>query len=604
VQSIDDAERTFRARYLKWIGVGAEKNTGVRISDHPPALEAGTTFFENVNDSFLPQIRRGDYETAQQLFDNELTKDYRTYRDAVRQSRAALAVQQRNIEDAAAKHIARRLLIMGLGAAVAIGFAAGLGFVVARSISRPVLKLTEQASRSANEELPRAIIAVQSGAEGALSELTPISSDSTDEFGELAGALNAMQSTAVELATEQASARRAMAENLVHIGRRNQSLIDRTLGFISKLERDEQDPEVLANLFRLDHLTTRMRRGSESLLVLAGSEPSTRKRSPEEIADVVRGALSEIESYDRIDFSSLDDTKVTPGAVRPLAHLLAELLENAANFSPPSTRVTVLGHLGDEGYHLSIIDRGIGMEPDKLAAANETLAGDSEFLTVSTKMLGHHVVARLATRLGITVRLEDGKPGVTASVLLPMAMLLTPPVDAPREMVRPSKPQATATSPKPEHARPEPAVAPARREAPAVAVQTRSTPTPPPPPVRKSVKPPPPPVRKAVTPPPPPNGPARPATAPASAPVPAPSPAPAPATPAQVSADAPQRMAGGYQRRVRGAQLPDLGADADSAVATIPRAEEQRAALGRFQQGVNAGLKPNNELADNEREQP
>jgi HAMP domain-containing protein len=304
---------------------------------------------------------------------------------------------------------------------LAVLLAATIGYAVARSVSRRVIHLTDFATRSASHDLPEAIANAQRPGSTLAPTITAVRVDSTDELGQLATAFNAMQDTAVGLATEQALARKVMAENLVHIGRRNQGLINRTLGFISDLERSEQDPEVLANLFRLDHLTTRMRRGAESLLVLAGSDPVTNKRTPEEIADVVRGALSEIEAYDRVELASLEPVKVAPQAVRPLAHLLAELLENAASFSPPTTKVTVIGRQTRAGYHLAIIDRGLGMKVDALAAANKTLAGGDEFLTTPTKMLGQRVVAQLSARLDIRVRLSLNEPGegITANVLIP-----------------------------------------------------------------------------------------------------------------------------------------------------------------------------------------
>jgi signal transduction histidine kinase len=419
VQTIDDAERSFRKRRSKWIGKDVAAGVDVSAIDEP--YKAGVEFFAALNDDFMPQVRRGDVQTASQINTALLGSRFDDYRKATDDARRQLDTRQRRIESSVATLINRRFWILTLGGLGAVLLAATIGYAVARSISRRVIHLTAFATRSANQDLPDAISSAQKPGAASASTVTPVLIDSNDELGELASAFNAMQDTAVGLATEQAVARKVMAENLVHIGRRNQGLINRTLGFISDLERSEQDPEVLANLFRLDHLTTRMRRGAESLLVLAGSDPVTNKRNPEEIADVVRGALSEIEAYDRVELASLEAVKVAPQAVRPLAHLLAELLENAASFSPPTTKVTVIGRQTRAGYHLAIIDRGIGMKVDALAAANKTLAGGDEFLTTPTKMLGQRVIARLSERLDIRVRLSLNEPGegITANVLIP-----------------------------------------------------------------------------------------------------------------------------------------------------------------------------------------
>jgi signal transduction histidine kinase len=423
VQMIDEAERSFRRRRSKWLGKDVDAGVDVSAIDEP--YKAGIAFFSSLNDDFMPQVRRGDVQTAAQMNTALLASRFAEYRKASDEARRQLDTRQRRIESSVATLINRRFYTLTLGALAAVLLAATVGYALARSVSRRVIRLTDFATRSANHDLPEAISNAQKPGTNQAPMVTPVRVDSSDELGELASAFNAMQDTAVGLATEQALARKVMAENLVHIGRRNQGLINRTLGFISDLERSEQDPEVLANLFRLDHLTTRMRRGAESLLVLAGSDPVTNKRTPEDIADVVRGALSEIEAYDRVELASLEPVKIAPQAVRPLAHLLAELLENAASFSPPSTKVTVIGRQTRAGYHLAIIDRGLGMKIDALAAANKTLAGGDEFLTTPTKMLGQRVVAQLSARLDIRVRLSLNEPGegLTANVLIPSELV-------------------------------------------------------------------------------------------------------------------------------------------------------------------------------------
>jgi methyl-accepting chemotaxis protein len=420
---IDDAERAFRARHAKWQVDQIESGVSAQIVEKPYA--AGLAFFTVLSNDFMPQIRRHEIETAQQLNDNLLTQSYAEYRSSSDNARRLLDARRRGIEASVSSLINRRFWTLTLGAFAAVVLAASVGYLLARSVSRRVIRLTQFATRSATQDLPDAIATLQLPGTTLVPTVTQARVDSTDELGELAMAFNAMQDTAVGLATEQVNARKAMAENLVHIGRRNQGLINRTLGFISDLERSEKDPDVLANLFRLDHLTTRMRRGAESLLVLAGSDSANTKRASEEIGDVVRGALSEIEAYDRIELASLEGVRIVPHAVRPIAHLLAELLENAAAFSSPSTKVTVIGRETRAGYHLAVIDRGFGMDASHLAEANKTLASGHEFVTSPTKMLGQRVVARLSERLGIRVRLSANDPGegITANILVPVDLL-------------------------------------------------------------------------------------------------------------------------------------------------------------------------------------
>ena len=220
-------------------------------------------------------------------------------------------------------------------------------------------------------------------------------------------------------------ARRVVSENLVNIARRNQNLLGRTLGFISTLEQGERDPEALDNLFRLDHLTTRMRRNAQSLLVLAGAEPTRLWAPAVSLGDVVRAALSEVENYSQVELAVLGDIGVQGAVASEIAHLLAELLENATSFSPPNTAVTVVGRAVPDGHQLAIFDYGLGMAPADLADANRRLNQVSSFDRESNKMLGFQVVARLAARHQVKVMLTStpGGTGVTAIVRLPKSIL-------------------------------------------------------------------------------------------------------------------------------------------------------------------------------------
>lgn len=301
-----------------------------------------------------------------------------------------------------------------------------LSGLVRRSIVGPIRRLAAQANSVATKDLPDVVQTVQDlPADAPVPHLASFDVGTRDEIAELGASFNSVQDAAVDLAAEQAMARRIVSENLVNIARRNQNLLGRTLGFISTLEHGERDPEALDNLFRLDHLTTRMRRNAQSLLVLAGAEPTRLWAPVVSIGDVVRAALSEVENYGQVELADLGDIGVLGQVASEVAHLLAELLENATSFSPPTSAVTVVGRAVPDGHQLAIFDYGLGMTADELSDANRRLNQVSSFDRESNKMLGFQVVARLAARHEIKVMLTTtpGGSGVTAIVRLPKAIL-------------------------------------------------------------------------------------------------------------------------------------------------------------------------------------
>jgi len=227
-----------------------------------------------------------------------------------------------------------------------------------------------------------------------------------------------------ELAKAQADAeqRRSTADLLVNLARRNQSLLNRQLSLIAELEQRERQPEALSDLFQLDHLATRIRRNAESLLVLSGDDPPRLWGRPMPLSEVVRAAAAEVEDYRRVDVLVNDHIEVTGRAVADLAHLLAELIENATTFSPPGSAVRVRSHLAPTDWStfmISIEDMGIGMSPPDLEAANEVLAEPRD-IDLRRSTLGFHVVSRLARRYGLEVRLAPTPGGgLTALVTMP-----------------------------------------------------------------------------------------------------------------------------------------------------------------------------------------
>src|SRR3954449_457939 len=220
--------------------------------------------------------------------------------------------------------------------------------------------------------------------------------------------------------------RQFTSDMLVNLARRNQSMLYRQLDIINQLEDKERDPDALADLFKLDHLATRVRRNAESLLVLAGEQPPRTWAAPVALRDVVRAAIAETKDLDRVVFAVDDRIAVSGTAIADLTHLLAELTENAVRFSPPETAVTirVRPNRRDEGGHLlTVEDWGVGMPADDLAEANQLLAHPGDIDLAVAQRLGFHVVARLATRHKIAVSLTATPgSGITAVVVLPAAL--------------------------------------------------------------------------------------------------------------------------------------------------------------------------------------
>jgi signal transduction histidine kinase len=312
-------------------------------------------------------------------------------------------------------------------AAVTIVAATGLTWAVSRSITRPLRSLTGQARDMAERRLPDAVTGVLEtplGDDVVVSGVDPVAVITRDEVADVAEALNRVQVTALDLAVEQAVLRRNIADSFVNLGRRNQNLLRRQLDFITQLETHEADADTLANLFRLDHLATRMRRNAESLLVLAGIAPARQWAVPVRIPEVIRAALGEVEDFQRVAVRGVDPATVLGSAASDVAHLLAELLENALVFSPPDRPVDVTGRRRPEGYTIAVSDAGHGMSLHETEAANRRLAGAESFTVAPSKYLGHYVAGSLAARHGISIRLDTVSGyGITATVDLPPDLL-------------------------------------------------------------------------------------------------------------------------------------------------------------------------------------
>ncbi|MFD3509650.1 nitrate- and nitrite sensing domain-containing protein [Nocardia sp. NPDC058666] len=313
-----------------------------------------------------------------------------------------------------------------LAALLAIAAEVALVFAAIRAIVRPLARLATEADDVASVRLPEVIAAWHGGADAAPDPPAPVRTPpgASVEIAAVAGALDRVQTTAFELASEQALVRRNTTESMANLARRNQNLVRRQLGLISEFEREELDPKALSNLFELDHLATRMRRNAESLLVLVGQASPRRWAEPIALTDVIRAGLSEVDDYRRVVLRRVDDIAVTGAVVSELAHILAELIENGLAFSPPDLEVEVYGRKVAGGYLLAVVDHGVGMPAEQLAEANARLRGEQDFIVASTRYLGHYVVGRLAGRLGIEVELNTSPvSGIVARLLLPPNLL-------------------------------------------------------------------------------------------------------------------------------------------------------------------------------------
>ncbi|MCL2455032.1 MAG: ATP-binding protein [Micrococcales bacterium] len=328
--------------------------------------------------------------------------------------------------DVAAQQATTAMTIGGITLGVlllALALALLIASMVARAITRPLAHLTT-ASGEVRQQLTKIVEQVSVPGEGPEVELPRVPVETDDEIGQLATAFNEVNATTIQVAQEQAALRGSIAEMFVNVARRDQVLLNRQLAFVDSLERSEEDPTVLANLFHLDHLATRMRRNAESLLVLAGIDSGRRLRESMPLSDVIRTASSEIEQYDRVELDLNVDPLMLGFNALPAAHMLAELLENASVFSEPDTPVEVSTGMTELYVTVSVLDHGIGMTESEIVAVNEKLASTSPGDALGAQRLGLFVVARLARRLGaeVEIRRSPSGPGTETLVRFPIAL--------------------------------------------------------------------------------------------------------------------------------------------------------------------------------------
>ena len=323
-----------------------------------------------------------------------------------------------------------RVGVVGGGALLLLVLVTAFTAAVARSVSSPLRRLRTAAVETANVRLPAAV--AQIDREGPDAQVTmppalPPDDSGGPETTEVARAVDGLTHEAVRLASAQVRLRRSLDDAFVSMSRRSQSMVEKQLAIIDELERTEEDPDQLRNLFRLDHLAARMRRYNDNLLVLAGSVVRTRTNAPVPIADVFRAATSEMEQYERVRLQPVNGAAVAGPAAGGLIHLLAELLDNAAMYSPPTSPILMAAALEPDGaLRLEITDSGVGIPGSELDELNARLANPGSFDMQVPSRMGLYVVGRLAQRGGFAVRLaqRDGAAGTVAEVVVPAQLVM------------------------------------------------------------------------------------------------------------------------------------------------------------------------------------
>ncbi|MFC7646093.1 sensor histidine kinase [Streptosporangium lutulentum] len=326
------------------------------------------------------------------------------------------------------------------GVFVRAGVAGALGLVavvasllisyrVGSGLTRELAGLRRSAIDLAEVRLPRVMEKLRRGEKVDVNaEAPPLEPlGSTAEVLDVAAAFDSVQHRAVDAAVEQARLREGVGQAFRNLARRSQSLLQRQLKMLDGMQKQAEDPEALENLFRLDHLTTRMRRHAEGLVILSGGASGRRWRSSVPMEDVLRGAAAQVENYARVRIYSMEGVTVVGNAAADMMHLFAEIIENATVFSPPGSQVSVQGGVVGRGFAIEIEDRGLGLSPERLAAINERLASPPEFDPAETDRLGFAVVGLLASRYGVEVKLRVSPYGGTGVVVvLPTELLGEP----------------------------------------------------------------------------------------------------------------------------------------------------------------------------------
>ncbi|WP_192810116.1 sensor histidine kinase [Actinomadura rudentiformis] len=402
---------------------------------------AATSLSDDVDKRIQPLLETPQYARYQVLENSIVASSSRTvpaetlqeWRSTSRSITAAWGQAQLSASEA----LTDRTDTVGKQTVVRLAIVGGLGLMVvaasillsvrfARRLSGELHGLQRAAQHLAENQLPQVIARLRKGEEvKPPSEVSRFSTGRTREVAQVADAFTKVQSTAIQAAVAEAGLRKGISRVFINLAWRSQSLLHRQLSMLDSMERRTSDPDVLEDLFRLDHLTTRMRRHAEGLVILSGSATIRGWDEPVPVDDLLRAALAEVEDYPRVEVVTDCTASVTGSIVADVIHLIAELIENATAFSPPNTEVSVKAALVANGLAVEIVDRGVGLDAEELVALNQQLTDPPEFDLADSDRLGLFVVARLAARHGIRVVLQaSAYAGVTAVVVLPMSLVV------------------------------------------------------------------------------------------------------------------------------------------------------------------------------------
>jgi signal transduction histidine kinase len=437
------AEKRLSANQLAALTkLAIEQDTDLQIaSDHATPEQRSDIEAITFDDSRIQEFRKDLTMVADATITGEkVTPDATAFSAALGQRLENLdalvgRVAQQTRDNASAR--VRSALLGTIGLAALAVFTLLLVFAtlaaIARTVTGPMRRLRSGAVEVATVRLPQAVRQIEQQGVDATIDLPPVMPPGTvagPETLEVAHAVDGLTAEAVRLATAQVRLRHALDEAFVSMSRRSQTMVEKQLAIIDELESTEEDPEQLRNLFRLDHLAARMRRYNDNLLVLAGSSVRTRSNTPVPVSDVFRAATSEMEQYERVRLQPVNNAAVSGPVAGGLIHLLAELLDNAAMYSPPTSPILLTAAFTPGGgLHLEVTDSGVGIPPAELAELNARLATPGTIDTQIPSRMGLFVVGRLAQRGGFEVRLSAraSAAGTVAEVLVPASHIVGAP---------------------------------------------------------------------------------------------------------------------------------------------------------------------------------
>jgi hypothetical protein len=320
-----------------------------------------------------------------------------------------------------------RLVIAGGAGLLAIIVSIIISVWIGLGLVRQLADLRQSAITLANVRLPQVVRRLSAGETVDVDAEAPLPGASRNEIGQVRQAFNSVQRTAIEAAVGQARLRASISAIFRNLARRSQLLLHRQLALLDALELQASEPEELESLFQIDHLTTRMRRHAEGLVVLAGDRPGRGWTQPVPMVDVLRGAVAEVVDYARIRLVIARREMLEGRAVADVIHVIAELADNATIYSPPNTPVRMVADTVGRGFAVEIEDRGLGMTEEKMAQLNALLANPPEFDVPESDQLGLYVAARLASRHHLKITLRPSPfGGISAIVLIPQELVVLP----------------------------------------------------------------------------------------------------------------------------------------------------------------------------------